>query len=373
MSLPRSGRPSGSGGAKPPPGIAIGVDIEPASKPCSQPGCGGSRQKYGGKCLHCGQHFCTRDALYSHVLRCRHPAASSAAVKTRAAGAHGHAFSERPECGDCQQKSKATGSKDVWGCDLCAAHFVRFGPAKVVAHHATASCEKNRLRDEPELQSIAARAEAARDRRLGACTRRARAAGCCGIDSACWQSQPRLAARLQSLHGQAAASGGRRLTPSTTHSGTARPLCSPAQVLPGDAGPPAPIAALPAPQLPEDDDEDTPKRRSGGRKATVISSDESDNASATGDDPIEVSSDEEGAAPELDAAEAPVVKSASAPKKATGMKGLMALAAPRLLGTKAARLLGAGVSKGKKTKKPAAPKAAKSKDTKGGKKTKAVQ
>eukprot|EP00741_Cyanophora_paradoxa_P012484 tig00020610_g12063.t1 len=137
--------------------------------------------------------------------------------------------------------------------------------------------------------------------------------------------------------------------------------------------PPAPIAALPAPQLPEDDDEDTPKRRSGGRKATVISSDESDNASATGDDPIEVSSDEEGAAPELDAAEAPVVKSASAPKKATGMKGLMALAAPRLLGTKAARLLGAGVSKGKKTKKPAAPKAAKSKDTKGGKKTKAVQ
>eukprot|EP00741_Cyanophora_paradoxa_P015124 tig00020848_g14595.t1 len=161
MSLPRSGRPSGSGGAKPPPGIAIGVDIEPASKPCSQSGCGGSRQKYGGKCLHCGQHFCTRDALYSHVLRCRHPAASSAAVKTRAAGAH--AFSERPECGDCQQKSKATGSKDVWGCDLCAAHFVRFGPAKVVAHHAiaTASCEKNRLRDEPELQSIAARAEAA--------------------------------------------------------------------------------------------------------------------------------------------------------------------------------------------------------------------
>eukprot|EP00741_Cyanophora_paradoxa_P023643 tig00021608_g22837.t1 len=104
--------------------------------------------------------------------------------------------------------------------------------------------------------------------------------------------------------------------------------------------------------LPEDDDEDTPKRRSGGRKATVISSDESDNASATGDDPIE---------------------SASAPKKATGMKGLMALAAPRLLGTKAARLLGAGVSKGKKTKKTAAPKAAKSKDTKGGKKTKAVQ
>eukprot|EP00741_Cyanophora_paradoxa_P003544 tig00000093_g3442.t1 len=137
--------------------------------------------------------------------------------------------------------------------------------------------------------------------------------------------------------------------------------------------PPAPIAAPPAPQLPEDDDEETPKRRSGGRKAAVISSDESDNASATGGDPIEVSSDEEGAAPELDAAEALVVKSASAPKKATGMKGLMALAAPRLLGTKAARLLGAGVSKGKKTKKPAAPKAAKSKDTKGGKKTKAVQ
>eukprot|EP00741_Cyanophora_paradoxa_P008751 tig00000140_g8472.t1 len=130
----------------------------------------------------------------------------------------------------------------------------------------------------------------------------------------------------------------------TLRSGTKSCLVMPA--------PPAPIAALPAPQLPEDDDEDTPKRRSGGRKATVISSDESDNASATGDDPIE---------------------SASAPKKATGMKGLMALATPRLLGTKAARLLGAGVSKGKKTKKPAAPKAAKSKDTKGGKKTKAVQ
>eukprot|EP00741_Cyanophora_paradoxa_P012978 tig00020660_g12533.t2 len=136
--------------------------------------------------------------------------------------------------------------------------------------------------------------------------------------------------------------------------------------------PPAPIAAPPAPQLPEDDDQETPKRRSGGRQAVVVSSDESDNASAAEDDPIEVSSDEEGAAPELDAAEAPVVKKATAPKKATGMKGLLALARARLPGTKAMRLLGAGVSKGKKTKKTAAPKAAKSKTTKGGKKTKAV-
>eukprot|EP00741_Cyanophora_paradoxa_P002620 tig00000615_g2542.t1 len=146
---------------------------------------------------------------------------------------------------------------------------------------------------------------------------RARAAGYCWAASACWQSQPRLAARLQSLHGQAAASGGRNGT-ATLESGRESCLLMPA--------PPAPVAAPPAPQLPEDDDEETPKRRSGGRQAVVVSSDESDNASASGDDPIEP---------------------ASAPKKATGMKGLMALAAPRLLGTKAARLLGAGVSKGK--------------------------
>eukprot|EP00741_Cyanophora_paradoxa_P004230 tig00000789_g4107.t1 len=115
--------------------------------------------------------------------------------------------------------------------------------------------------------------------------------------------------------------------------------------------PPAPVAAPPAPQLPEDDDEETPKRRSGGRQAVVVSSDESDNASAAEDDPIE---------------------KAAAPKKATGMKGLMALARARLPGTKAMRLLGAGVSKGKKIKKPAAPKGAKSKAIKGGKKNKAV-
>eukprot|EP00741_Cyanophora_paradoxa_P019507 tig00021127_g18830.t1 len=104
----------------------------------------------------------------------------------------------------------------------------------------------------------------------------------------------------------------------------------------------------------------------------VVSSDESDNASAAGDDPIEVSSDKEGAAPELDAAEAPVVKPASAPKKATGMKGLMALAAPRLLGTKAARLLGAGVSKGKSKGAKSIRKPKGGKGTKGGKKTNAV-
>eukprot|EP00741_Cyanophora_paradoxa_P025569 tig00000383_g24674.t1 len=158
------GRPRGSGGAQPPVGIVIGADIEPATGPCDSPSCGGSRKLYGGKCLHCAQHFCTRDALYSHVPGCRAPAPAASVGRpggTRSSTSGAHAFSERPECGDCQQKSKATGSKDVWGCDLCAAHFVRFGPAKVVAHHATASCEKNRLRDEPELQSIAARAEAA--------------------------------------------------------------------------------------------------------------------------------------------------------------------------------------------------------------------
>eukprot|EP00741_Cyanophora_paradoxa_P003813 tig00000718_g3707.t1 len=357
------GRPRGSA---PPSGIVIGADIEPATGPCDSPSCGGSRKLYGGKCLHCGQHFCTRDALYSHVPGCRAPAPAASIgrpVGTRSSTSGAHAFSERPECGDCQQKSKATGSKDVWGCDLCAAHFVRFGPAKVVAHryHATASFEKGTSFSfffpsyvaGDKLQLVYTTFESdLKDGHVHFIPQQ-------------YTREYVITAKDEKTQALDALYDAFRNGTATLQSGPKSCLVMPA--------PPAPIAALPAPQLPEDDDEDTPKHRSGGRKATVISSDESDNASATGDDPIEVSSDEEGAAPELDAAEAPVVKSASAPKKATGMKGLMALAAPRLLGTKAARLLGAGVSKGKKTKKTAAPKAAKSKDTKGGKKTKAVR